>query len=123
MSEGKRTLWTFYFGWTLFRFAVKAFSVPQQQGETKALVVFANRVRLLIERRFRSRISLGNMVVPQNVDALYKTMANAYSVGENQCLVLYMFLYTNSSKYTAVDKLFNPIYEDNYPTVNLEAEA
>lgn len=35
---------------------------------------------------------------------------------------------TNSAKelaeiYTAADVLFNPTYEDNYPTVNLEAEA
>jgi len=39
-----------------------------------------------------------------------------------------MFKHTNSPKelaqiYTAADVFFNPTHEDNYPTVNLEAEA
>lgn len=78
---------------------------------------------MLIERRLRWRISQTNMAVPQNVDALYKAMANAYSAGENPCLVLSVFFHTNGPKYTAADMFFNPTYEDNYSTANLEAEA
>ena len=76
----------------------------------------------------------GNKVVPQDVNALYKAITGEkFMRGEKRhskkrgCTIV-AIPRTNSPQelaeiYTAADIFANPTYEDNYPTVNLEAQA
>ena len=71
----------------------------------------------------------GSKVVPQNINALYEAITGMkFSGGERrQCLIISVPR-TNSMEdlaklYTTADCFVNPTYEDNYPTVNLEAKA
>lgn len=76
----------------------------------------------------------GNKVVPQDVNALYKAITGEkFMRGEKNhskkrgCTIV-AIPRTNSPQelaeiYTAADIFANPTYEDNYPTVNLEAQA
>ena len=70
------------------------------------------------------------MAVPQNVQALYRAMTgNIYRKRESEFGALFLMLpRTNNPNelaalYTMSDVFVNPTYEDNYPTVNLEAQA
>lgn len=75
----------------------------------------------------------GNTVVPQDVNALYEAITgykfNGGRVTNNTCRCTIICIpRTNSPQelaaiYTAADVFANPTYEDNYPTVNLEAQA
>ena len=71
----------------------------------------------------------GNTVVPQDVNALYESITGHKFAGgvTNKCTII-CIPRTNSPQelaaiYTAADVFANPTYEDNYPTVNLEAQA
>lgn len=73
-----------------------------------------------------------NVVISQNVNALYKAITgDIYDCNNRKklggCRIV-CIPRTNSPKelaaiYTAADVFANPTYEDNYPTVNLEAQA
>ena len=74
----------------------------------------------------------GNTVVPQDVNALYEAITGYKFNGgitNNTCRCTIICIpRTNSPQelaaiYTAADVFANPTYEDNYPTVNLEAQA
>lgn len=74
----------------------------------------------------------GNTVVPQDVNALYEAITGYKfngGVTNNTCRCTIICIpRTNSPQelaaiYTAADVFANPTYEDNYPTVNLEAQA
>ena len=71
----------------------------------------------------------GNTVVPQDVNALYEAITGHTFAGRvtNKCTII-CIPRTNSPQelaaiYTTADVFANPTYEDNYPTVNLEAQA
>lgn len=72
----------------------------------------------------------GNTVVPQDVNALYESITGHKFAGggvTNKCTII-CIPRTNSPQelaaiYTTADVFVNPTYEDNYPTVNLEAQA
>lgn len=73
----------------------------------------------------------GNIVVPQDVNALYEAITGHKfikgGVNNRRCVII-CAPRTNSPQelaaiYTAADVFANPTYEDNYPTVNLEAQA
>lgn len=74
----------------------------------------------------------GNTVVPQDIKALYEAITGQkfkQGGGVNKCKCAIICIpRTNSPQelaaiYTTADVLVNPTYEDNYPTVNLEAQA
>lgn len=73
----------------------------------------------------------GSLAVEQNVNEIYRTITNKlYKFGGVKCKVCSIICIPKTTSvvelasiYTASDILFNPTYEDNYPTVNLEAEA
>ena len=67
--------------------------------------------------------------MPQDVNALYEAITGHKFAGKltNKCTII-CIPRTNSPQelaaiYTAADVFANPTYEDNYPTVNLEAQA
>ena len=71
-----------------------------------------------------------SVVVEQNVEAIYKAITGKVFGGEMifKCYKLVCIPRTASAGelaeiYTAADVFVNPTYEDNYPTVNLEAIA
>lgn len=72
-----------------------------------------------------------NHVVTQSPDAVYQAITgHAYEEERNHggCSRLICMPRTNSPQelaaiYTAADVFINMTYEDNYPTVNLEAQA
>lgn len=71
----------------------------------------------------------GNTVVSQDVNALYEAITGHKFAGgvTNKCTII-CIPRTNSPQelaaiYTTADVFANPTYEDNYPTVNLEAQA
>ena len=76
---------------------------------------------------------LGSIAVPANVMALYEAITGKKCTrggGKNthKCSCIICIPRTNSAQelaaiYTAADIFANPTYEDNYPTVNLEAQA
>lgn len=69
------------------------------------------------------------IVIPQNVGILYKEITgNDYEIFFGDKSSVICIPRTNDTKtlaqiYTAADVFVNPTYEDNYPTVNLEAIA
>ena len=76
----------------------------------------------------------GNKVVPQDVNALYeaitgeKFMLGGIKHSKMRGCMIVAIPRTNSPQelaeiYTAANIFANPTYEDNYPTVNLEAQA
>ena len=73
----------------------------------------------------------GNTVVPQDIKALYEAITGQKfkRAGVNKCKCAIICIpRTNSPQelaaiYTTADVFVNPTYEDNYPTVNLEAQA
>lgn len=76
----------------------------------------------------------GNKVVPQDVNALYeaitgeKFMRGGIKHSKMRGCMIVAIPRTNSPQelaeiYTAANIFANPTYEDNYPTVNLEAQA
>lgn len=76
----------------------------------------------------------GNKVVPQDVNALYeaitgeKFMRGGVKHSKMRGCMIVAIPRTNSPQelaeiYTAANIFANPTYEDNYPTVNLEAQA
>ena len=76
----------------------------------------------------------GNKVVPQDVNALYKAITGEKFMrwgkkhSKKRGCTIVAIPRTNSPQelaeiYTAADIFANPTYEDNYPTVNLEAQA
>ena len=63
--------------------------------------------------------------VPQGVENVYKLLTRG---GTKQRRLMTLILRTNNGRelaaiYTAADVFVNPTYEDNYPTVNIEARA
>ena len=74
----------------------------------------------------------GSMVVPQDLNALYQAItgcAPVRGVIDDACRGTIVCIQHTSNQqelaaiYTAADVFANPTYEDNYPTVNLEAQA
>lgn len=75
----------------------------------------------------------GNTVVPQDVNQLYRAITGQQAVhgkatGNSRGCTIVCIPRTHSAQelaeiYTAADVFANPTYEDNYPTVNLEAQA
>ena len=74
----------------------------------------------------------GNVIIPQNVESIYEAITGNIWLYEREnsdhvsCIVC--IERTDSSKelakiYTSADYFVNPTYQDNYPTVNLEAIA
>lgn len=69
------------------------------------------------------------VVIPQNVEVLYKEIVgNNYESFSGEKSSILCIPRTNDTRtlaeiYTAADIFVNPTYEDNYPTVNLEAIA
>ena len=76
----------------------------------------------------------GNKAVPQDVNALYEAITGEKFMrwgkkhSKKRGCTIVAIPRTNSPQelaeiYTAADIFANPTYEDNYPTVNLEAQA
>ena len=71
-----------------------------------------------------------SIVVEQDVNAIYKAITGKIFGGVNRslCYKIICIPRTSSARelaaiYTMADVFVNPTYEDNYPTVNLEAQA
>ena len=74
--------------------------------------------------------SNGSLVVEQDVKAIYTAITGKIFGGVNSLLCYRIICIPRTSSaqelatiYTAADVFVNPTYEDNYPTVNLEAQA
>lgn len=74
--------------------------------------------------------SNASLVVEQDVNEIYKAITGKIFGGVNSLLCYRIICIPRTSSaqelaaiYTAADVFVNPTYEDNYPTVNLEAQA
>lgn len=71
----------------------------------------------------------GSFLIPRDVKAIYEVLThNTWRGRESKVFKIICFEKTNSPNelaqiYTCADYFINPTYEDNYPTVNLEAIA
>lgn len=71
----------------------------------------------------------GGVVIPSDVSVLYAEVTGNKITKENKSFASFLCISrTNNAKelaeiYTAADVFVNTTYEDNYPTVNLEAKA
>lgn len=110
-------------------------SVEETFGMTSAEAVACGTESIVYQGTACEEIagSNGSISVPQGVDHIYEAITGMPYISNNKangggCSLLVAFSRTENQRqlaelYSAADYFVNPTYEDNYPTVNLEALA